>query len=273
MRFLRKRYKDPMTGKDFKLLHFGEAKMAMNGMGGGVIPGANTLGPNGSLTNNSGLRSPRHSAGLAALGANSNSVWSEFAKRQSDANADATAQPDSDSAQPGSPSSPATTSANQPAAGSTTGNSGDKLSNTTFGGPPIVGVASISKNPTIREFDKKKKYNEWQFVYDPTMDRGLLITTPYQQQQAGFGMQATPNLNGQINGPNGTQNNNGFGNTFGSSPSPMQNNPTPNNGGSREPESDQQSARPEVAPSHPKRKRPHLHDEAFSNFPELGVTR
>src|SRR5579863_7688702 len=27
MRFLRKRYKDPITGKDFKLLHYGEAKL------------------------------------------------------------------------------------------------------------------------------------------------------------------------------------------------------------------------------------------------------
>src|SRR6516164_8038264 len=45
MRFLRKRYKDPMTGKDFKLLHFGDVKMGMMGMaGGGVIPGASTLG-------------------------------------------------------------------------------------------------------------------------------------------------------------------------------------------------------------------------------------
>jgi hypothetical protein len=66
---------------------------------------------------------------------------------------------------------------------------------------PIVGVASFSKDPTIRIYDKKKKYNEWQFVYDPTMDRGLLITTPYQQQ-IGFGFTGTPNLNNQINGPN-----------------------------------------------------------------------
>src|SRR4051794_18175651 len=28
LRFLRKRYKDPLTGKDFKLLHFGEVKLA-----------------------------------------------------------------------------------------------------------------------------------------------------------------------------------------------------------------------------------------------------
>jgi type II secretory pathway pseudopilin PulG len=231
MRFLRKRYKDPITGKDFKLLHYGEAKMTMNGIAGGVIPGANTLGPNGSLTSNSGLSQPSTFGGNSGLGANSNSVFGQNSQNSNQtATADST-QPGTDPSQPGSqPSTGNAAATNQATPGSTTGNSGDKLANTQFGGPAIVGVASFSKDPTIREFDKKKKYSEWQFVYDPSMDRGLLITTPYQQQQAGFGMQATPNLNGQINGPNGTQNNNGFGNTFGNSPSPMQNNPTPNNG-------------------------------------------
>jgi len=45
MRFLRKRYKDPLTGKDFKLLHFGEVKLTLSGgIGGGSIPGANPIG-------------------------------------------------------------------------------------------------------------------------------------------------------------------------------------------------------------------------------------
>src|SRR5215467_4511381 len=52
LRFLRKRYKDPITGKDFKLVHFGEIKMAGSVMGGGgMIPGANTLGANGAMVN------------------------------------------------------------------------------------------------------------------------------------------------------------------------------------------------------------------------------
>ena len=41
-------------------------------------------------------------------------------------------------------------------------------------------MASISKAPTIREFNHKNHYNQWQFIYDPTMDRGGLITTPAQ---------------------------------------------------------------------------------------------
>src|SRR5260370_3557890 len=51
VRFLRKRYKDPVTNKDFKLLHVGDVQltgaagvagaMALGGaVGGGTIPGA-----------------------------------------------------------------------------------------------------------------------------------------------------------------------------------------------------------------------------------------
>ena len=58
--------------------------------------------------------------------------------------------------------------------------SGDKLSSQVFGGGPIVGVASTSKAQSIREFNHKNHYDKWQFIYDPTMDRGGLITTPAQ---------------------------------------------------------------------------------------------
>ena len=49
MRFLRKRYKDPITGKDFKLLHFGEVKLTLSGMTGtSMIPGASPVGGAGN---------------------------------------------------------------------------------------------------------------------------------------------------------------------------------------------------------------------------------
>src|SRR5271167_893786 len=60
IRFLRRRYKDPITGKDFKILHMGDVQMA-SGVGiagavpaGGLNPGAPGAagalgGPNGAL--------------------------------------------------------------------------------------------------------------------------------------------------------------------------------------------------------------------------------
>src|ERR1700741_3658738 len=40
MRFLRKRYKDPITGGDFRLLHFGEVKLVFGGGLAGATPAA-----------------------------------------------------------------------------------------------------------------------------------------------------------------------------------------------------------------------------------------
>jgi len=83
-----------------------------------------------------------------------------------------------------------------------------------FGGGPIVGVASTSKDKTIRIFNKKQHYNEWQFVYDPTTDRGGLLTTPNQPSLQGAttiqGTQGTLGAPGTTTGTPGQPG--GFGN-------------------------------------------------------------
>ncbi|MGH9496700.1 MAG: hypothetical protein ACRD3B_17005 [Candidatus Sulfotelmatobacter sp.] len=228
MRFLRKRYKDPLTGKDFKLLHFGEVKMSA----GSMIPGAATLGANGALQPGAlgaagaaafgqagGLNQAINATVAGAVAANMAAQSGQGGTIPGATSVDGSQPGNADSSQPGQPGN-----ANSGQPGGLNGSSGDKLSNTSFGGAPIVGVASVSKDRSIREFDKKRQYNQWQFAYDPTLDRGFLITTPYQPslQMFGAGPQNVnaPNAAGQ----NGT--NSGFGSTFGNSSSPMQNNPT-----------------------------------------------
>ncbi len=189
-RFLRKRYKDPLTGKDFKLLHFGEVKMSLNGMGGGVIPGASSIGPNGSLTSNGSSST----FGNSTFGSNNSTFGNSSTFGQSaQRNAPTTG---SDTSQTGT--SDTGTNASQ-SVGTGQSEPGDRAPSDqpvqSFGGMPIVGVASTSKAATIREFDKKKKYSEWQFVYDPSLDRGFLITTPYQPQLQMFGT-GPQNVNG-----------------------------------------------------------------------------
>jgi hypothetical protein len=88
-----------------------------------------------------------------------------------------------------------------------------------FGGGGIVGVASANKDKTIRVFNKKEHYNQWQFIYDPTTDRGGLLMTPNQpplmnaaqnvNQQQQNGQAGTFVTNGPgINPSNGNQTNN-----------------------------------------------------------------
>ena len=80
VRFLRKRYKDPITGKDFKLLHQGDIQMSF-GAGiagatpaGGLNPGAAGIngGPGGQAALASGALNTLAAAGgpAAAAGAN-----------------------------------------------------------------------------------------------------------------------------------------------------------------------------------------------------------
>ena len=138
LRFLRKRYKDPVTGKDFKLLHLGEVQL----VSGGRIAGATPVG-----------QQPGVPQGPAAIAAQAQGV---------------------------NPGNPQNQPQNQDADSQNGQNSGDKLSSQVFGGGPIVGVVSVSKDKTVREFNKKNHYNDWQFIYDPSTDRGGLLNTPAQ---------------------------------------------------------------------------------------------
>ena len=40
----------------------------------------------------------------------------------------------------------------------------------TMGSGPIVGVSSTSEKESLKEMDGKNHYNEWEFVYDPSLD-------------------------------------------------------------------------------------------------------
>ena len=206
LRFLRKRYKDPINGQDFKLLHFGEVKMFGSPIAGAsAIAGANPAqpGPFGSA-NGTGLTSSPSVLGAAPPPTNA-----------ADPNAQAVANqaPGTDSTQAsGTPQAPS---------GDSRGSSGQP-SGPTIGGGPIVGVVSTSKKEGIREFNHKKKYEEWQFIYDPSTDRGGLLSTPNQPPLQGAG--AAGNQLGQQRQQN--QNNS----PFSSQPSPgTLNNPPPSN--------------------------------------------
>jgi type II secretory pathway pseudopilin PulG len=259
LRYLRKHYKDPLTGKDFKLLHFGEPGLSLGGsFGGGVIPGANPIGsPTGangaggsafgggagssfgggagsSFGSSSGFGNS--GGGFGNSGVNSSGVFSQsssFAGNSNGGNANSAFGANANS-QSGSPqqgtnaaSGSDTTQASTQVAAGANPEAPESAEQQVIAGGPIVGVASISKKPTIREFNHKKKYNEWQFLYDPTADRGGLITTPYQPALQGFGIPQNVNA-AQSPGSNGTSNGSSLGNSFGNSfgqPMGMSNNP------------------------------------------------
>ena len=182
VRFLRKRYKDPITGKDFKLLHLGEVQTSF-GAGiagatpaGGLNPGAAGIngGPGAQAALANGALNTFAAAGglAAAAGANAGNF-----PQASSANTAVTATPGQNAEEntegngqtttPGQGTSFAAAGPGAPGAfGSVNG--ANSANPQVFGGGPIVGVASTSKDKTIRIFNKKSHYNEWQFIYDPT---------------------------------------------------------------------------------------------------------
>ena len=277
LRFLRKRYKDPITGKDFKILHMGDVQLGLMG-GVGAMPGnpaaavaaqSGAFGNSAFGGNNSGFGGNNSAFGgnsafgnssfgganssfggnnsafggnntfggnNSAFGGNStfggnsnfgsnsptgntsNAFGASFGSNSAqtpgtDATQNAAGSP-ADQTNPGMPGSqPVSGQPGSPQQGGATSAQGNPV----IGGGPMVGVASTSKDKTIRVFNKKEHYNEWQFIYDPTTDRGGLLMTPnqpgLQSVVAGTQMQNPTGAQGVIQG--------GMQNSFGSQNSPF----------------------------------------------------
>jgi len=219
IRFLRKRYKDPMTpGGDWRLIHYGEAQLTMPN-NGPLLPGATQPGATGTGA----------AFGVAGAG-NSNPFANTFSSSSSQSvfgqnNASASSQ--ASTAQTGSTTGATTGSTDPPQSGQSgqsgqsSGQPGTPASQLSsplgngpqFGGGPIVGVASTSKKESIKILNKKNHYNDWEFVYDPSLDMtmggGLGVPLPGQnpaQNPLGGmpGIQIGPGSSGGLGG-SGTQ--------------------------------------------------------------------
>lgn len=198
-RFLRRRYKDPMnrdpnTGqeRDFKLLRLGDVQMSFGSTPGVPVAQMNNQDPGqpGAVNDNS----------PASTAAGPSSIMSTNAPVEAPSD---TAQAD----QPvnGNPGQAGTPPPPQPLSQQAGPNGAPQV----FGGGGIVGVASLSKNKTIREFNKKNHYNQWQFIYDPTTDRGGLLMTPNQPPLMINNNPDQQQQNGNNSGPTSPMNNPG----------------------------------------------------------------
>jgi type II secretory pathway pseudopilin PulG len=172
-RFLRKRYKDPIAkgDKEFKLIRQGDPALNMLGLGGGIgQPGLGPgLNPPGAPGNSPFVAQPGGGVRRAGAGdANAPQVTGLPGQENS-------GTPDAKGSDSDSPDTQV-----DPKSAASSSDSGPAPGGQVFGGGPILGVASSSKDKTIREFNKKNHYNEWLFIYDPSADRGGLLKGPVQ---------------------------------------------------------------------------------------------
>ena len=238
IRFLRKRYKDPLT-KDgqWKLLHAGDiqaiAGMATMGMPAGQTPGQ-VGAPGVQLGPQSGLQGQGSSSGASGSdqGVSTGAAGLQLSPQQSGAGFGNQTSAAGQTGAGGSPfvmpepgaagqsgfsQGPGVGQSGNLGGGQNPGVTGQTGSNNsifgnsgvggqTFGGGAIVGVASKDKESTIRIYNKKKTYDEWQFIYSPTMDRvNVLLRGPYNGQSYGGTQTQIGTPAGQLN-----QNNQGI---------------------------------------------------------------
>jgi len=200
-RSLRRRYKDPITGKDFKLLRLTDVQMFGSGpAGAGLTPASQLSQQQGAPGALSGGPTAATSFGPGPIGGPQNPSGTQ--------SPDSANPNDASTADQATAAAAATPSGVMPQTQSLPQQLGPSGQPQVFGGSGIVGVASLSKDKTIREFNKKNHYNQWQFIYDPSTDRGGLLMTPNQPALQGA-VQTNQPQNGQ-GGANGMNPPGGF---------------------------------------------------------------
>ena len=167
IRFLRKKYVDPITGKDdWKPIMFGQQKtpLAMGffgqplggaGFNGAVMAGAGPGGNNTAIS--TGLNSSAFNPGGGGSDPNGN--------------------PNDPNNSGGNPNDP-NAGAGQNAGGGQNGGGGqvagaNPIAGPSFGGAGIVGFEPASPKQSILVYKKKYHYNEWEFTYSPLSDMGM----------------------------------------------------------------------------------------------------
>ena len=154
IRFLRKKYKDPMTGEsDWKMVHAGEAQ----------------------------IKIPTPNPGLSGPGGTNPGLFGSGGTNPSTSNASGATNPPPGTAPPLNAGG---STFGQP---NTQGGSGTLATSNigngqTVGGGQIIGVASTSKKQAIKEFNDKDHYDEWYFVYDLRLEQsgstGVTVAEP-----------------------------------------------------------------------------------------------
>jgi type II secretory pathway pseudopilin PulG len=183
IRFLRKRYTDPMTSvDDWKPVLFGQNKAptAMGFFGqpltGSTVAGTGPSGGNGvagasSIGSSSffGSSSSGASGSASAFGASSSSGASTDSSMAAAGNATDSAGGSGSSDSSGSSNTSSTSTSGGTGSGSTSSSTG--LTGQTFGGAGIIGFSPGSPKQSTLLYKKKNHYNEWEFVYDPLADQ------------------------------------------------------------------------------------------------------
>jgi type II secretory pathway pseudopilin PulG len=191
IRFLRKRYKDPMTGKeDWKPIAFcqNKAPIAMGffgqplgaASGCGVLAGTGPQGGNGlNGSNSNGSSSSIFGSNNNASNNSGSSIFSNNGSSSGGSGIGSNGSNGGIGSSSSGGSSGDTSASGQAGAGAggtdangnPTGSIFGSDAGPTMGGGGFVGVSPALDKASILTYKKKSKYNEWEFTYSPLMDQ------------------------------------------------------------------------------------------------------
>jgi competence protein ComGC len=172
IRYLRKKYKDPTTGKDeWKIIRYGQAKTQTLGFFGKPLMGGSAfggIGPVGGQNNNlfggnptgSGQQGQTDSSGSTGTGTGTDQ-----------SNQSSTGQNYNPSSGSGAYAQQQQSSYGQSGQNGQNGQSSSGLTGQSFGGGGIIGFSPNSPKATMITYRKRNKYNEWEFIYDPALEQ------------------------------------------------------------------------------------------------------
>jgi type II secretory pathway pseudopilin PulG len=205
IRFLRKKYVDPTTGKaEWKPVLFGQNKTptAMGFFGQPLAGGATSIagiGPGGG--NGLAGASPIGSSSGGLFDSSSSSSSTTTSSSSTSSSTDNSGGTGSTTGTTDSSGGSSSTSGSSSAFGST---SSSGLSGQTFGGGGIIGFSPGSAKQSILVYKKKNHYNEWEFTYDPISEMQTMTGgNAGMMSQPGTAPPAGAGTNTNLNNPGG----------------------------------------------------------------------
>lgn len=223
IRFLRKRYLDPITGKDdWKPIPVGQNKTQTLGFFGQPIGGSAVggIGPSGGNGLNGG--STLGGSTIGGLGSTGTTDGGSDNSGSTDSSGGTDSNGQNGSSTNGANGSNGTNGSG--GANSGTGSTFGSNNGQTFGGVGIMGFSPGSPKQSILVYKKKNHYKDWEFFYDPIAEQMLMqggnsgaIGTPASGMSGSSPIGGGTNSSGSTIGGGST----GGGSNPGSSPQPQ----------------------------------------------------
>ncbi|MDW5264975.1 MULTISPECIES: type II secretion system protein [Acidobacteriaceae] len=248
VRFLRKRYMDPMTGKDdWRVIHLGEAKTTVKTFFGKPLGGIESTSLGGSSAGGAGSTGSAFGSSGSSSGGG---LTSSFGSSSSSGSGGLTSSFGSSSSGAGGTGSTGLSSSSTSGTSSGSGSNGiggqSGIGSAATAGP-IVGIGLVKSGNSIRTLNEQTTYETWEFLYDPRIEQlkakvslfggGMASTDAANLGSAADSKSSTSgDLNfgsgsssgGQSTGGglgSGSSGSSGFGSGTSSSPSPTTNTP------------------------------------------------